>query len=251
MAGVFSSNSTYIEIADNAALDMPNTGWTFQFFVYPDSSVGGSTNQYIYSHAQPLVSQLAFNIFRVSGGTSIRTIIDWAGGNLFDGTTSTALLTLDTWNTVIFSYNGTNLFIAVGANGTANVETGSPPALPSITPAGVARIGQSSWTTAGTRWWVGRIAQAAKLDLALPTAAEAQRQAAQYLTPGFFPATSAWQIAMWNAPSFDVRGALSVTDVSMSYGADGPWQMPQETARFDEFMTPVVTQKVFQYFRYG
>jgi hypothetical protein len=250
MAGYFSGNGTYIEIADNAALDLPVGGWSLQFFVYPDSSLTQNSFGYIYSHAQPLTNVSAINIIRTSPGKAFRIIVDFNGGNLLDHTSTSIFFTDNVWNTLVVSYNGTNIFVGIGQGPGSSVvsEIISPPSLGTIAPAGVARLGTS--VQGGTRNWAGRIAQAFKADIAL-TLTEVQRLAGQYQTPGFFPFTSAWQIPMWNAPSFDVRGMLSVTDVSMSYAADGAWILPQETGRFDEFTAAAVTQKIFQYFRYG
>lgn len=252
MAGSFTANTTYAEIADNAALDLLDTGWVLFFFVYPSSSVGGSTNQYIYSHGQPLATVSAINLFRVgTGGTTMRLIIDWTGGNLFDSTTTTALLTLDTWNTVVLAYDGTNIFLGAGANGVANVETGSPPALPTIPPIGVARIGQSSWTTAGTRWWVGRIAHAAKADIAIGLA-DVQRLCSSYLSPDFYPRTVVWHVPFWDDQFWDQNGVVSVTNVGLSWLPHGPFVYPSPPWQGNASPgSAVVANAIYQYFRYG
>jgi hypothetical protein len=250
MAGYFTGTGTYVEIADNAALDLAVGGWFMQFFVYPDSSLTQSSFGYIYSHGVPLTAVSAINIGRVSGSKVFRLIIDFLGGNLVDYTSAGTVFVDNIWNTIVVSYNGTNIFVAIGQGpGTVISETISPPSLGSIAPVGVARIGTS--VAGGARNWAGRIAQGFKSDIAL-SLADCQLLAGQYRSPGFFPATSAWQIPMWNAPSFDVRGTLSVTDVSMSYAADGPWMLIQDRSYFDEFTAPAVPpQSVRQYFRYG
>lgn len=239
MAGYFTGTGTYIEMADNAALDLANTGWIFQAFVYPESALTQQSFGYIYSHATPLATAFAFNVIRTSPGKAVRVIIDWSGGNLLDFTTTTALLVDDTWNTVVVAYNGTNVFIGTGQGTAASmvVETASPPALPNITPAGVARIGYS--VAGGSRNFAGRIAQVFKADIGA-SLTETQILAGTYRSSGFFPVTSAWRIPLQNATAFDEKNVLTVTEVSMSYQPDGPFLFPVRPYNTPPENAPVV-----------
>ena len=250
MAGLFTGNGTYVEITDNAALDLAAGGWLLQFFVYPDSSLTQNSFGYVYSHGAPGVNVSSINVIRTSPAKALRVIIDFNGGNLVDNTSATVLFVDNTWNTLVIAYNGTNIFTAIGQGtaGSVVAETLSPPSLGAIAPASVARIGTS--VSGGSRNFAGRISQAFKADINI-TATEVSILAGQYRSPGFFPATSAWQIPLWAAPSFDQRGALTTTDVSMTYGADGPWMVVQDSTSMDEFVTLSAANRVYSYFRLG
>jgi hypothetical protein len=218
-----------------------------QFFVYPDASQ--QSNAYIYSHGALGTNVSALNIICKSS-LKVRVVIDWVGGNLVDSTTVSATLVANTWNTIVVSYNGTNLYVGVGQGpGTAIVETVSPPSLGAIAPAGVARIGQS--VAGGSNYFNGRIAHPFKSNITM-SLSDIQILTAQYRSPGFFPATSSWWLNTYNSPSFDIRGALTITEVSMTYGADGPYLLNTEPFNVDEIVSSAAAINYTRgYFRIG
>lgn len=246
MAGLFTGTGTYVQITDNAVLDLPSAGWLLQFFLYPNASQ--NFNAHIYSHGLQGTNVPAIQVI-LKNTLKIRIIIDWAGGNLVDSTTVTATLVANTWNTLCVSYDAAQIHVGTGQGTPASalVETFSPPAIGTTSPSGNARLGQS--TAGGSLNYAGSMGQAFKANITL-NAANTLLLAGQFRSPGFFPATSNWQIPMYGSPAFDLRGTLTVAEVSMTYGADGPYMLAQEPYNVEEIVSPLVsTNHSRSYFR--
>jgi len=242
MAGYF-PGSFYAEITDNAALTLDASArWALRFFVYPDSSLSDPAFGYIYSHGQPLNFEPALNIIKLGTTNTIRVIVDWAGGNLFDSTTAISLND-DEWNTLIVAYDGTNLRVAI--NGT--LDTGSPPALPDIDPSGNARIGYS--VVGGTRNFPGAIAHAAKYDRNFGTT-ELTNFSNVPISPEFVLNGQAWHIPFFTDQVWDMRSVLTVTPQGMSWVPHGPFIYPARPYNSrGSGVVPVATERSYRYYR--
>lgn len=229
MAGYF-NGSQYAEITDDSALTMnASNGWTFTFFLYPDTSITNNDNGYFYSHGTVFGTNPAIQIIRlgplsgIGPVNTIRVILDWAGGNLVDFV-STETLVSDVWNRVIVTYiAGGNLIIAI--NGVA--DTHLPPSLPDINPAGNARIGYA--TIGGSRNFAGRIAHAAQYDRNF-TQTDVTAFSGTYLSPEFAQRDLSWHSPMFSGAVWDRQNNVVITPQGgMSWQPHGPFIYPAKS----------------------
>lgn len=248
MAGYFTSATAYVEISDSAALDLiAADGWTFSFFLYPVSTDTQTSFGYIYSHEEPLNFQPAINIIRIGSGIDygkVRVILDWAGGNLFDSIATPALVD-DQWNTLVVSYDGTNLRVHV--NGVT--DTATPPALPDIQPASVARIGNANISPIGSRWFPGRIAHAAQWSRAFSNS-DGQAWSGTFFSPEFAQNALDWHIAMFSGAAWDMQSIVTTaTAGGMQWGRHAPVVMPFSQMQGRGVGLPPPINRVFAYYR--
>lgn len=252
MAGYFTSSTSYAQIADSAALDfIPADGWTMSFFLYPVSADPQTQFGYIYSHAPPLLNANAINLIRdgVPGPTygRVRIVIDWPGGNLVDWQPGLALVD-NQWNTLVVSYDALTLRMHINGVTASTV----PPSLPSVQPSTNARIGNSTASPIGSRWFPGRIAHAAQWSRAFP-ASDGEAWSGLFLSPEFAQNALDWHAPMFSNAVWDMQGVVSITAAGgMQWRRHSPTISPfsQMQGRGSAIVPPALN-RVFAYYRAG
>ena len=244
MAGYFDSAGDYVEIADSSFLDLiTGDGWTFSFFVKPDSAQFYNTWNYIYSHEEPFNFQPAFNVLMDGFDNSVRIIVDWAGGNLVDYTTTLQLVD-DAWNRIIITYNGTSITFAINGS----TETTTPPVLPDIQPSSVARIGNSTVSPIGSRWFPGSIMHAAQWSRSWTTS-DAAAFSETFLSPEFAQNQLDWHIEMFTGAAWDLNRNISTTPTGMSWAPHGPVIYPGRMTNGPGSEAIIAAANSFAYYR--
>lgn len=212
-------NREHLQLDDSSALDLPSSGWTLSFLIYPSTVVGINLFSYFYSHGAPLGSVSAINLFVELGDATIRIIIDQTGGNLVDFNTTNAV-NQDAWNSFAVAYNGT--IVTASLNGSSN--GAAPPSLGNVVPIGNARIGDASHNSG--REFNGRIAHASKWDRAFQIA-ELNQMTEALISPEFYHENQIWHVPIWNASfNFDRLRAINTTPQSALYGQHSPARYP-------------------------
>ena len=216
-------NRERLDLVDNSALDMPGSGWTLFAMFYPDTGVGVNSFAYLYAHGAPLANVMAINVFLESSSSKVRFTIDHPAGNLVD-MLSTNTINTNAWNSVAVQYDGLNARVAL--NGIVN--TDSPPAIPTTTPAGNARIGDA--THGPGREMNGRIAHVSKWDRAF-SVGDLQHFTSLLISPEFAQDDHIWHVPIWNATNhFDQLGVIATTPVGALYGNHAPATYPATEA---------------------
>jgi hypothetical protein len=225
MAGSWDgSTASYLSIADDSDLSWPSAGWTWCCTFFYDTSQTEQSFQYLYSHAQPLNDEDAFNVIIVStggGNHGIRFILDWSIFTEADFTSSNDLVD-DEWNSIMITYDGTDIHMWL--NGT--LTTDSPSALATINPSGSARIGYA--VHGGSRVMRGRICHMAKWDRFFQDAeADSITTRPLHPSPVFWQNSRVWHTEIFDANNFfDMYGNVSISATSMSYGDHAPMAYP-------------------------
>ena len=249
MAGYF-NGSVYAEIADSSNLSLISTsGWTFSFFLYPDTGLTEPDFGYIYNHGSTLVLNDAFSVIRGGFGVqpynTIRVVVDWVGASGLVDFTSTNTLNNDEWNRVIITYvSGGDLIIAI--NGAS--DSMLPSALPDNNPIGTARIGYS--TAGGTRNFPGRIAHAAKYDREF-LLADAEAFSGTFLSPEFAQRDLTWHAPMFSDAVWDRQNNVDITPQGMEWRPHGPFIYPAKdfNGRGSGGLIPPGGEDTWRYFR--
>lgn len=225
MAGSYDAvTSRYVEISGAASfMDYPSSGWSLFCMFYPDSTITSNTFAYLHSHAQPLNSAPAVNLFKAPGGVIRFVVDDNVGFTAFDLVSSNAVVA-DQWNAVaaIWDSGGTaRLYL----NGVQTSQVVAP--FGNVSPAGNVRIGYAAH--GGARQWNGRICHPAKYSREF-TDDEATKYTQVLVSPQFAQNDADWHVEMFRGGSvlFDLVGNATVAETLMAYGPHASALYPED-----------------------
>ena len=214
MARYFNGTSDYIKIADNAALSLPDGGFTLAGWFKPYTLA--SATRYFFSHGT-VTAQSSCNLYYGEAGFSVTSSLVSDGNTTKTGYGITGSLASNAWRHICLRCAGDSL--SVFMNGVQNIAANAN-AWNGINPAGDLYLGGRN-DLAADRFFKGWMAEWAKWDSAL-TNAQIELLAVGEL-PSQIGTASAWYMPL-NLDTVEKIGGLTVT-VNGTTWAEHPEQI--------------------------